>query len=1087
MINKAFNVGFAHKLNNGYSSVIKYGSHFNGVGQTNITNDIIFHNLTLKYYNHYGYGYFSGNVDIKGQPAKMKIKLYLAGTKILVQETESLIHNGYFEFSNIADNELYDMYAISDDDRYETKVKEGITCLKNHKREISFSIVGVSKAPPINTRAVRFTLLARNTINKPVYEIKDAPEWLTYDENTGLCTGYPNEYLKSIVLNCTVYDGDKSYEFIRTVIFQDTRFIVEYSKNSINVLNDLYNSTTIQYEPVTKVFENFPKGGQALVLGDDYIHYKMNDEDFKNITTGSYTIEITCKVNELTGNGVLLSSDATKGNNRFCVGYNNTTLYFNINGKIALTKCSFTQSNIINNEWFVITIVKDNSKYYGFYNGVLIHQWDNTEHTVLTDNFYVGNNKFDNTAYSNITVRKVRFTKNIAEFDDTYSTEYSFVDEKVAFPKIVFTHIDNNIKPDDYVEASYVVPTKSFMNNGVYWTNAYGGNSGISTANQPHVKLPTYNSGFDLGTSSWSLYFDILIGWDTWNYYSDQNMYLLSTTSNKHNVSFYIENGFYNITFKTPIGIGGDAWNIGYNNKISRKPYLLKRHFFKVVRKKNYLYFFIDGLLSNKISISSSKTYNILGGNSRPILGHNSTVGNYGYNFAGGSTSGLILRKNIADIENYDIYEKTVSKYYNIYFAFNHNKIDSYYDDKLTINGVIENNDRFIRNLSKQNFVINDVYDLQNIMTMRLTGLTYSTDIRQNLLTLHNPTTNEHISIYTDIQGLCIDVSTNIMTTIINDLSPKVENKEFDIMISSNGKEVCFFLDGIVLLRYELTDVSLFTKCIIGSDINEQIKITSSSSVALFQYTTDTFFNEDMTPMLKNEYMKDVDFKYLIKNARYNDAVITNLYNNNTSTKKSYSHIITEMQPSKIRPFGDWTLDTVVTLTSNYSDAPQWVYGSSDGGNSSTQHLSIRFTNTRQLQIVYGGVIDRINSNGIMYTYTSSEIYKSGDTIHIAIVRCGHSFMIWVDGKRVTNAIIYNIIPFNFMTRVNNTPMIGYNTVESYFRGVINWFRILNGISLYNSPTIDHEYIKNNIPSENISTYPTTTSLPLRFKESFKE
>lgn len=1094
-MNKVNNRGFGHKLNRiGNNKPLIRGCEGEQKDiQVNI-NDLDvsnFYNLHIKYNKTTGYGFFSGNVDINSTPASMIIKLYLAGTKVLVQETESFAHNGYFEFSGIADDAVYDMYAIPKDGMYETKVKENITCLANYKRNITFNIVGVSKAPPINSRGVRFTMIALNTVNIPRYEIKNPPSWLSVDGKTGLCSGNPNRYIQSLVINCVVYDGDKSYEFTRTVNFDDTRFVVDYN----NIVKDSYNTATIEKDIEIKTFVDFPKGGKALYLGNDYIQYKMLDDSFANFQTGSYTLEITCKIKTLKDHGIILSSDIV-GKSRFIVGYKLDKLYFNINGENLAINNIFTNATLEADKWFVITISKKDSIYYGFYNGVLVNQWNSTESNLLSSNLYVGDNKQITGTETDIAIKKIKFIKNISEYDDTYETEYSFVDESIAFPRYLFKHIESTVKPNGYIDAVYNGSTvgqensRIFKNNGAYFCNAHYGATSVTAVNRHYVTLPSYNEAFDLGATSWTIHLDIMLTKDAVTYSSADDMVLIGNLTSYSQLAVYLTGGIYGYNTSTrrlqpQFYIGGVAVNFGYDNKVSRKFSFLTRHYLCISRKKNYIYLFLDGTLVNKIVISATKTFKMLGTGNLIGLGHNSTYSNDGRHFTATSTQGIILRKNLSITESFDIYDTLVAKYNSIRFGYGAIAPDEYFNDKIVIDGIISNNNRYCVNLSTSKVVINDAYNMNDVMTIRLSGTTISSDIKQNLLTLKNTQSGEYYTFYTDINGINFKASTSAITGVSNTSIQKSENEPFDVVLSSDGNIIRIQVDGVNFATYDISShPTLFDVCYIGTDETGLIQSNSSSAVALFQYSDGVYFTDDLIDLDKNEYLKEVDFKLLYQNiSGYSVAssVVKNLYTNVTSTKATYSHRLSEIR-NNVKPFGDWTMEMCVSPSSVYSSSNQILYSSYYERDSSYCNILIWFDTMNKLCIQYSSLPARTNANGTIYNYVSDEQYKTvGEKLHIAICRTGTYVKIFVNGIMVRSTEIPDFTPFFDYSPHNYYPTIYYDNASYYARFSFQYFRILNGIALYQD-SFDPTNALNNIPSEGITSFPTTTSLPSRFK-----
>lgn len=1050
-------------------------------------NKVHFYNLTLKINQTTGYGYFSGNVDENGAPVSVKIKLYIAGTKNLVQETDSFAHNGFFEFKGLADDAVYDMYAVYPNNKYETKVKENITCLKDYDRVINFNIVGVSKAPTQNSRNIRFTMIALNTKSKkPTYEIVNKPSWLDVDENTGLCVGSPKSYLKSLVVQCKVYDGNDEYEFIRTIQFEDTRLSIEYNNN----VNDQYKSFALLKDIDDKTYEPFPKGGSALYLGNDYLHYKANDETFKDITSGSYTLEITAKVKTLSANGVIFSSGQVY-KNRFCVGYINDKLYFIINGENVFTTYNYTLASIVTDQWFVVTIVKDGSIYYGFLNGVLVHQWSNTSWNYITNDFYVGNNLFDDTISNDLSVRKVRFIKNLAEFDDTYETEYSFVDESVAFPYTKLVEYDYN-KPEKISDAILNGDeTKRFKNNGAYFADSYiSTGTSYNDANSINITLPNTSDIVDLSTSNWTLYFDILLCDKSYIQYSSyDNMILSNNISGQWSsgFAFYLDDGTTYSRLLPKLVLNGSTYDLGNDNNIKRKLSLLHRTYFKVVRKRNYLYIFINGELSSKVSIGYTKTYKFIGSGLKTVLGANRfyTANSRYYTYA--STQGLILQKNIANIDNYDIFEKTVSKYHDIKFGCQSKYIDEYFTDKVTFIGVQSTTDRNISSMSTQLIKINDVYNMNDTLTLRVTGITFSTTVKQKLLTLLN-SNGDYLKIYCDSNGIGVDIKTTTIINITNTNIIKNLNDVFDIMVSSDGYYIRIFVDGVLLSSYEIGDASImFDTCLVGSDI-EEVQTDSLSSVALIEYSNDISFKDDLTLLLKHEYQKECDFKLMYHNFVYNSpaANMPNLYTGVVPSKNTYSHDINELGKSVVVPTGDWTMEFCFTFTSTYRSANQWLY-TAYRNNDTNSHMYLYFDVYGRLNVGYTPISQRTNTNGRISTYRSSPIYgNKDDKMHIAIVRSGEHFKIFINGEMVKDDIIPDFLPFNYYADTTNiVPSLNYNSSNHYMRADIHYFRVLNGIALYQD-SFDASEQLNNYPSEALNTFPTTTRLPLRYKDKFK-
>ena len=1058
------------------------------IGETVIDeNKVHFYNLSLKINQTTGYGYFSGNVDENGAPVSVKIKLYIAGTKTLVQETDSLTHNGFFEFKGLADDAVYDMYAVYPNNKYETKVKENITCLKDYDRVINFNIVGVSKAPTQNSRNIRFTMIALNTKSKKTtYEIVNKPTWLDVNENTGLCVGSPKSYLKSLVVQCKVYDGNDEYEFIRTIQFEDTRLSIEYNNN----VNDQYKSFTLLKDIDDKIYEPFPKGGSALYLGNDYLHYKANDETFKDITSGSYTLEITAKVKTLSNNGVIFSSGQVY-KNRFCVGYNNDKLYFIINGENVFTTNKYTLASIVADQWFVLTIVKDSSIYYGFLNGVLVHQWSSTSWNYITNDFYVGNNLFDDTISNDLSVRKIRFIKNLAEFDDTYETEYSFVDESVSFPYTKLVEYDYN-KPEKNSEAIFNGDeNKRFKNNGAYFADSYISNgTSYTDANSINVVLPNTSDVVDLSTSNWTLYFDILLCDGSYKQYSSYTNYILSNNISgqwSSGFAFYLDNGTYHNGILPKLALNGSTYDLGNNNNIKRKLSLLQRTYFKVVRKKNYLYIFINGELASKISVGYTKTYKFIGSGLKTVLGANrfATTSSRYYTYA--STQGLILQKNIANIDNYDIFEKTVSKYHDIKFGYNSKYVDEYFNDKVTFIGNQTSTNRYISSMATQLIKIDDVYNMSESFILRLTGITFSTSITQNLLTLLNAN-GDYLKLYCDVNGIGVDIKTSSIVNNTNSNIIKNQNAVYDIMVSSDGYYIRIFVDGDVLISYEIGDAVIsFNTCLIGNDV-EEIQTNSVSSVALIEYSNDISFKDNLNLLLKHEYQKECDFKLMYHNFAYNTTAVNmpNLYTGVVPTKSSYSHNINELSKSVVVPTGDWTMEFCFTFTSTYLSYNQWLY-TSYRSSDSYSHLYVYFDVYGRLRIGYTPIALRANSNGRISSYTSSPIYgNDGDKMHIALVRSGEHFKIFVNGEMVKDDIIPDFLPFNYYAGTTNIePSLNYDNSNHYMRANIHYFRVLNGIALYQDSFNASEQL-NNYPSEALNTFPTTTRLPLRYKDKFK-
>lgn len=1071
-----------------YSSNMDFLDSSESIGDTIIDeNNVHFYNLSLKINQTTGYGYFSGNVDENGTPVSVKIKLYIEGTKTLVQETDSFAHNGFFEFRGLVDDSIYDMYAVYPNNKYETKVKENITCLKDYDRVINFNIVGVSKAPTQNTRNIRFTMIALNTkSNKPTYEITNKPSWLDVNENTGLCYGSPNSYLKSLVIQCKVYDGADTYEFIRTVKFDDTRLSIEFNNN----VNDLYKSFNLIKDIDNKVYESFPKGGTALYLGNDYLQYNAVDSSFKDITSGSYTLEITAKVKTLSANGVIFSSGKVY-KNRFCIGYNNDKIYFNINGENVVTVNNYTLASINADQWFVVTIVKSNSTYYGFFNGVLVHQWSNSSWNYLTNEFYVGNNLYDNTISNDLSVRKIRFIKNLDEFDDTYETEYSFVDESVAFPYTKLVEYNYN-KPSKISDAVFNGDeAKRFKNNGAFFADSYLNYVSYTDANSVNVTLPNTSDVVDLSTSNWTLYFDVLLCDKSYSQYSSYNNMIMSNNISgqwSSGFAFYLDNGTYYAKLLPKLVLNGSTYDLGNDNNIKRKLSLLQRTYFKVVRKKNYLYIFINGELSSKVSIGNTKTYKFIGSGLKTVLGANRFWTADSRYFTYASTQGLILQKNIANIDNYDIFEKTVSLYRDIRFGYKSKSVDEYFNDKITFIGTQSTTDRNTSSMATQLIKIDDVYNMNDILTLRITGTTFSTTVKQKLLTLLNDN-GDYLKLYCDETGLGVDIKTTTIINTVNSNIIKNLNDVYDIMISSDGYYIKIFVDGIVLASYEIGEASiLFDKCLIGNDI-EEIQNDSLSSVALIEYSDDVSFKEDLTLLLKHEYQKECDFKLMYQNFAWNTTAINmpNLYTGVVPVKNSYSHNINELSKNTVVPTGDWTMEFCFTFTSTYRSANQWIYTAYRNNDSSYSHLYVMFDVYGRLTVGYTPIALRTNTNGRTTNYRSSPIYgNKDDKMHIALVRSGQYFKIFVNGEMVQSEIIQDFLPFNFYADQSNiVPSINYDSSNNYMRADIHYFRVLNGVAIYQD-SFDASEQLNNIPSEALNTFPTTTSLPTRYKDKFK-
>lgn len=1057
------------------------------IGDTIIDeNKVHFYNLSLKINQTTGYGYFSGNVDENGTPVSVKIKLYIAGTKTLVQETDSFAHNGFFEFKGLADNSIYDMYAVYPNNKYETKVKENITCLKDYDRVINFNIVGVSKAPTQNSRNIRFTMIALNTKSKkPIYEIVNKPSWLDVNEKTGLCFGSSNTYIKSLVIQCKVYDGNDVYEFIRTVEFDDTRLSIEFNNN----VNDLYKSFNLIKDIDNKVYEQFPKGGNALNLGNDYLQYNAKDTSFKDITSGSYTLEITAKVKTLSSNGVIFSSGKVY-KNRFCVGYKNDKIYFNINDENVFTTNNFTLASIVANQWFVVTIVKDGSIYYGFFNGVLVHQWSNTSWNYITNDFYVGNNLYDNTISNDLSVRKIRFIKNLAEFDDTYETEYSFVDVSVAFPytKLVEYNYNKPVKISDVILNGDV--NKRFKNNGAYFADSYLNYIAYTDANSVNITLPNTSDVVDLSTSNWTLYFDVLLCDTSYLQYSSYNTMILSNNISgqwSSGIAFYLDSGTYYSRLLPKLVLNGTTYDLGNDNNIKRKLSLLQRTYFKVVRKKNYLYIFINGELSSKVSIGATKTYKFIGSGLKTVLGANRFYSTNSREYTYASTQGLILQKNIANIDNYDIFEKTVSKYHDIKFGYQSKYVDEYFTDKVTFIGTQSTTDRNISSMSTQLIKINDIYNMNDSLTLRLTGITFSTTVKQKLLTLLN-SNGDYLKLYCDANGIGVDIKTTTIVNITNSNIIKKLNDVYDVMISSDGYYIRIFVDGVLLISYEIGESSiLFDKCLIGNDI-EEIQNDSLSSVALIEFSNDISFKDDLTLLLKHEYQKECDFKLMYHNFKYNTTAVNmpNLYTGVVPTKNTYNHNINELSKTVVVPTGDWTMEFCFTFTSTYRSSNQWIY-TSYRSSDAYSHLYVYFDVYGRLNVGYTAIALRTNSNGKMNTYRSSTLYGNKDEkLHIALVRSGEHFKVFVNGEMVMDNIIPDFLPFNYYADTANiVPSLNYDSEPHYMRADIHYFRVLNGIALYQD-TFDASEQLNNYPSEALNTFPTTTRLPTRYKDNFK-
>ena len=1073
--------GYAFKTSNGISiSKNKYSLFEYKNLSIKLSDKYTFSNLNIKWYKKTGFGFFSGNVDINNTPTKMTIKLYLANTKILVQETESYAHNGYFEFNNIADDEVYDMYAVDPNTNYDTKVKENITCMKNKFKQVVFNVVGISKAPPNSNQHIRFTLNAINTDNKPTYDIINAPSWLDYDTNTGLCKGKPPTYITSLILTIIVNDGDKKYEFIKNISFENTRFDVNYN-NTIKDINSSFIETPLnEYVPA---YESFPKGGTALKLNSNSIQYSTKDIKFNDILNGSLSIEITHKLNTIPSEnkGLLLSSSKIF-NNYFQIGYENGFYYMLVSSINGIVKTTFTNTPIVLNQWGVLSIFRNVNTFNVHYNGVRLMTFSNSESITFGDNLYVGNNPNITTHKSDLTIKKIKLHKNIYEQDDTYVTEYSFVNEEIAFPKTSFLYIPVEKRP-----ATYTTDWKpsnanlAFKNNGGFYVDAY------DTANiQQYISLPSNTDVIDLGTSNWTLYTDILLyGKAITTTYSSYVLSLFSTfvSGNTNNLAMYLnDSGNYYRTISPSLVIGGVSLS-NYNTASTyNKIYYLKRHFMKVVRKGAFLYFYIDGQLSNKINIGTSKAFNFLGKNFPIRLGNNSHWTTSYYQYTQSSTLGFILQKNKNDIEEYNIYDVNVSKYNNIKMVSGNVIYDDYYVDKIVINGDVTTNDHFLNKLATHNVVITDNYNLNDVFTIRLTGTTFYNVNDDNLLSLTN-TNGDIFNVKLTNDGINFNIVTNEINFSINNNVPITANSTYDIVICSDGYNLYYYIDGVLINTLDISLYNIiFNSCIIG-DIN--LNSDSKSTVAYFQYSNDVYFNERFDILHNIEYLNKTTYKFLMQNYYYNQTSVKNLYTNYALNKTSYSHWIPEIRQSNCSNLGDWTFEMYVTFTSDFNTSNQWFYESYADGDGSYSNFLIYMPTSRKIAVSFTSMPNITSTQKVAYSYTTPESFMNGDSVHLAVCRTGDYVKIFINGELRHTKYVHGLMSFWESNRESNDgrkpPAFGYNNDAHWVRGTYNYVRILNGIALYED-NFDIDKVTKSIPSESLTVFPSTTCLPLRYK-----
>lgn len=1045
-----------------------------------LTDKLNFSNLLLRFYKNTGFGHFSGNIDINGTPTSMKVKLYFAGTKNLVKETESLAYNGYFEFTHIPDDAIYDMYVVDPTTKYDTKVKENIKCEPNKYKKIEFDIVGISKAPPHESREIRFTLIAHNTVKKPKYILKNKPAWLSVDENTGACSGKTSEYIRSLGITCIVKDGDKEYEFIRTVLFDDTKLEVDFN----NTIDDIHGAFDVSLLSENNPnFVDFPQGGKAIHIGDDCLVYKPKSENFYQIYNGRLSIELVFKINSLpTTNGLILSTDAWN-KTFFQIGYENGFYYVDLCDEYNSAKRKHSLIPVEVDKWCVFSLFRNTaSEFTIMYNGIKLDTVSQSTNLMFGENFYIGNNPNKNTYNSDLTFKKITLIKNYDMYSNTYVTEYPFIDTSLLLKRYDLIYLPPEQRDSSYKPAT--MTAKPFQNNGSFFCNSYD-----STAQQ-YVDLPNTTDVINIGSSNWTIQFDVLLyGAFILNTYSSYDMYMFSTYLNSSRWSylgFYLTTGNYYRKLQPIIHLGQGSYTTNFDSSTNTsKIDILQRHFIKVVRDKNTIYMFNNGKLINKVSIAHNKEFEFLGKNNPLRMGVNSYWTSSYYQYSQYSTSGVIFEPNVADTNEYDIFEKDVSKYYDIKMVSGNIIKDPYYDNKMTVNGNITTNNYFLHNTNTHNIKLDDEFDFNNVLTIRLTGQTVSNSQVQNLLSLKN-SSGEYIQVTANASGINFEINTTSLVNTINTNIVKAQNEVYDIVLTSNGSTLTVQIDGEILTTYDITLADFkFNQCYLGTNKDGVIDNEASSTITYFQLSRDIYFVDTLSVLHDVEYLNKTTYKFLIQNYTYNSTTAKNLYTGTALSKKSYSHWIQDMSYSTCKPIGDWTVEMYVTFTSNYTSGNQWFYESYGDGDGSYSNFLIFMPVNRTLNVTFTTHADQVSANRISYSYTTPETFANGESVHLAVCRTGDFIKIFINGILRHTRLVKGFIPFfdcdNEAHRSNRRSALGYNSDAHWVRGTYQYFRILNGIALYEN-NFDVSRVTASIPSEALTQFPSTTALPLRFK-----